>query len=438
MKYAPAKWAGQAKCESNFKAFKDKKGKKWNAASLSVLRKECWSCPADAPKRTLSPVTSKKACKRPAYKKYKKAIGPKKPTGKVLKTKCAEGWFLHLNGKCYSCRGYKRTLRPIASAKACYKKVKAVRVPALKRGRAGCPKGSFRNVLRDACYSCPSGYTRSLAIGKDLTKKKRACIKVTLNPPKLRAKPPTDLARKAKKAFGPYLSLVPAILESAQRAQAALLSGDDMSSYRDKKLAKTIRDFNTGIKKAEAERRIQVASAGPLPDDLTTSQQARLRIPPIRTFSVGVVGDATTSLALGGNLSAEWLIDASNGRSAGQLFSASATIGKPVATGVGGDGSVFIGLYTVDPQALKNWSWSVEFGMRKIGKPGVAATPTPGGVIAVPIPGNGPGGDLQIVFGFNNDPGIQPPTFVGMNIAGGVGTPGVEADVGVNWSFLRN
>ena len=132
--HSPAKWAGKANCRSKFGAFKDKKGVAWNPAFRNIIRGQCWSCPAGAPDRTTFPVKSAKACKRKAYKKYKRAAGPKNPGGKLVKTKCGKGWFLDVGkGKCYSCQGYKRSLKSVTGAKACYKRVKAKRVGGIPR-----------------------------------------------------------------------------------------------------------------------------------------------------------------------------------------------------------------------------------------------------------------------------------------------------------------
>lgn len=434
VKHSPANWAGEAKCKSKYKAFKDRKGKRWEAATTSVLRKECWSCPRTAPDRTLAPVTSKKACKRGSYKKYKKATGPKNPTGKFVKTKCEKGWFLNIgSGKCYSCQGYKRTVKSVKGPKACSKKIKATKTKALKRGKPGCGKGKFRKGLSDQCYSCPQGYKRGLATGKDLTKVRKACMRVTINPPKLRIKPPKKLLARAMREIQPYTDLIAAAVLSMPKAQKALLSGKDPKSYRDKALTDAIEKFNSKAKRrAEAASNIQVASAGTDFGPLAATQEAALQVPPIRHWSIGAVGDATSPFLIGGNGSAEFVWRTGQAKPIGLLMGVSATVGAPMP---GADGSVFFGLYTVSKEQLKKFSWSVEIGYR-VGK--VAKTASPAGVLMIPLPpGKMPNGlDVQAIFLFNNDPGKKGPKFAGLVIGTGVGSPGGEADIGVNFSHL--
>lgn len=180
VKHSPAKWAGYPKCSSKYKATK-KHGK----AFLHVLNKTCYSCPKGY-KRTVNPnIKSKKACKRKGKTYYKKA--KKHGKGKLLK-KCPKGQFLHaFNKTCYSCpRGYKRTVSKISGAKACKKKTKSKHAKATKRGKAGCKKGTYRQGFKNACYSCPKGYKRALAIGRSMKKSKKACVsfKISFKPKK--------------------------------------------------------------------------------------------------------------------------------------------------------------------------------------------------------------------------------------------------------------
>ncbi len=432
--HSPAKWAGKANCKSKFGAYKDAKGVAWNPAFRNLIRGQCWSCPASAPHRTTFPVKSAKACKRKAYKKYRRAAGPKNPGGKLVKTKCGKGWFLDVGeGKCYSCQGYKRSLKSVTGAKACYKRVKAKRVAALYRGKAGCGKRKFRNGVLDQCYSCPRGYARGVALGKDLTKQPKACVRVTINPPKLRVKPPKGLVKRAMKEIRPYSDLIVQAILSLPRAQKALITGQDPKTYKDKDLAAAIARFNKKNNRAGVAPVVQVASAANHMALLETLQQARLQLPSIKHFSVGVVGDGTSPFLVGGNGSAEVVWRTGRAKPIGLMTGVSVTVGAPAP---GGDASAFVGFYTVEERELKGFSWSVEIGYRMA--PPVGSAATPAGVLPLPLPpGKMPKGlDIQAIFLFDNTPGIQPPKFAGLVVGTGVGSPGGEADIGVNFSAL--
>jgi len=149
---------------------------KYLAAFLDVGKGSCWQCPKSNPKRTIFSVGSAKACEKPAHEVFKKASGPKNPSG-ILRTNCPKGYFLDIGkGKCYSCGGYARTAHSVTSSKACSKRIGAKRVRANEAGDAGCAPGSFRNGLSKNCYACPAGTYRNANIGKDLTKI-NACTK---------------------------------------------------------------------------------------------------------------------------------------------------------------------------------------------------------------------------------------------------------------------
>ena len=162
----PAKYEGPVThCSKTYPATKTH-----NAAFLDVGNGSCWQCPKSKPSRTVFPVTSTKACEKPAHEVFKKASKPKDPTG-LIKTDCPPGYFLDIGKrKCYSCGGYARTAHSVTSSKACSKRVRASWSRALEAGDAGCPDGSFRNGLTNKCYSCPAGSYRNANIGSDLTK----------------------------------------------------------------------------------------------------------------------------------------------------------------------------------------------------------------------------------------------------------------------------
>lgn len=154
----PATYEGKATC-----------GAKYEGSFLDIGRGECWTCPAGTD-RTVMAVTSSKACVRQPRVQFKRAAGPRKPTG-LLKTDCDRGWFLDIGkGKCYSCGGWVRTPAAVTSAKACTRAVGPAYMAATLKGKPGCPEGSFRHGLSENCYACPEGSVRNLNIGSDLTK----------------------------------------------------------------------------------------------------------------------------------------------------------------------------------------------------------------------------------------------------------------------------
>ncbi len=164
-KWAPAKRAGgmakaaylgKVRMPKPSRAFYDpRKGGEW------------WRCPRSRPRRTAYAVTSKRACAT------KRIIGERlsraKFLGKVKRPK-PRGAFVdpRRGGEYWRCPArYQRTVYPVTSARACQSK--------------GCPKGAFMNHPFGGCYTCPRGYRRSMVVGVDLAKVKRACVKVSLS-----------------------------------------------------------------------------------------------------------------------------------------------------------------------------------------------------------------------------------------------------------------
>ena len=180
-KEAPAKWTGKTTCPGKFPATRGL-GKSF----LHVWNKTCWSCPKGY-KRTANPdVAGKSACRKPRVshtaraKKHRKnaRVAQGCPKGQFWDVKGGNG----LLGACYSCpKSYRQTIHSVASAKACARTSAARLAKGRKRGKPGCPSGSFRNGLLDRCYQCPAKYKRSLAIGADLTKVKNACFRVIVD-----------------------------------------------------------------------------------------------------------------------------------------------------------------------------------------------------------------------------------------------------------------
>jgi hypothetical protein len=162
----PAKWEGHFSCEKK-------------AGGFEVSGK-CYKCESGFHRNLLST-----KCVAPAHEDLKPISKKASATG-LIKTDCPKGYFLHrLSGSCYQCpAGYNRTANlEVDGDKACSKFVEAVWKESVvakdKEGAEivpGCPSGTFRNLLADQCYSCPSGFNRSLKPGIDLTKLNDACV----------------------------------------------------------------------------------------------------------------------------------------------------------------------------------------------------------------------------------------------------------------------
>ncbi|MGB3626819.1 MAG: hypothetical protein WA989_13375 [Henriciella sp.] len=135
---------------------------------LDIGRGDCWSCPSSHPKRTIFAVDSAQACERPGGREYKRASGPRNPTG-IIKTDCPSGYFLDIGlGKCYSCGGWSRSVETVKGSRACFRNISVQRSRAKYKGTpSGCPDGSFNHLLSGRCYSCPAGTYRNANTGTD-------------------------------------------------------------------------------------------------------------------------------------------------------------------------------------------------------------------------------------------------------------------------------
>ncbi|MGA0115072.1 MAG: hypothetical protein ACO3IW_05915 [Burkholderiales bacterium] len=124
---------------------------------------ECWSCPKGS-ERTILPVTGKLACKRDGDTDHLPVASKKRATG-VLKNKCEGNYELNkLGGWCFRCPGgFERTLAAIDSPKACKRKIKARHFEARKVRVVGCPAPGFLHSRNDGeCWRCPDGWKRSV------------------------------------------------------------------------------------------------------------------------------------------------------------------------------------------------------------------------------------------------------------------------------------
>lgn len=114
---------------------------------------QCWSCPTGT-KRTLLPITGKKACKRGSKKFYKKAVLVKKE-----KAACKKAGLKWKKKKCWSCAGYKRSLSGITSAKACVRKQKSTHYKAKYVQDFGCGIGLYMSIKKAGqCFKCPASH----------------------------------------------------------------------------------------------------------------------------------------------------------------------------------------------------------------------------------------------------------------------------------------
>ncbi len=156
----PATYSGSFSCESKYPGTKS-----------DIGTGKCWSCPASHPHRTVFGVGTTAACEKRAGINWSRSRDRGRGTG-FFRTNCPSGAFWDPNGRCYSCpSGYKRSLEyGVKSSRACYKRYSASRRSASISGYQGCPDGSFRNGLTDSCFVCPAGTYRNANIGSDLTK----------------------------------------------------------------------------------------------------------------------------------------------------------------------------------------------------------------------------------------------------------------------------
>ncbi|MEM7658228.1 MAG: SUMF1/EgtB/PvdO family nonheme iron enzyme, partial [Bacteroidota bacterium] len=135
---------------------------------------KCYDCPEEY-KRTSQPITSDGACEEIVEPIYAVATRHGAGSGKA-KRDCAPDQFYDSGEQaCFSCpKGYKRTLFPVTGAKACEKQQLVSFGKAVVTGEATCPPGSFLDPTTGACWSCPSGYRRTIeSVTGD-----RACEKV--------------------------------------------------------------------------------------------------------------------------------------------------------------------------------------------------------------------------------------------------------------------
>jgi len=84
-------------------------------------------------------------------------------------------------GECWSCpRGYKRTLEAVTSSKACAKDlIFGPFSKATYHGSSNCDKGFYDPIRGGTCWTCPSGYERSIhAVTSEKACQKKVNIKI--------------------------------------------------------------------------------------------------------------------------------------------------------------------------------------------------------------------------------------------------------------------
>lgn len=150
---------------------------------------ECWQCPAGT-KRSVSPVTSDKACFETIAKKTRKAKY-KYNTGSVLKA-CRKGTFANLGStKCYECGdGWRHDItKKVEKDGVCYQPAyRKFSKAGKKKDLSGlsCPKGQFYDPIDGgSCWTCP-GKSRRTAYSVKSDKACAEAIPEKLSPAKFK------------------------------------------------------------------------------------------------------------------------------------------------------------------------------------------------------------------------------------------------------------
>ena len=119
---------------------------------------ECWSC--EVGKRSVFPVNGNKACTIEGFTDFAPATRLE-----ANKTSCPSGSFFDVGkGSCWTCpSGARRTVFAVDGDKACEriikkKKRKAKYVYKVDSLLKSCRKGTFANAGSRSCYTCPAGW----------------------------------------------------------------------------------------------------------------------------------------------------------------------------------------------------------------------------------------------------------------------------------------
>lgn len=143
---------------------------------LDVGRGQCWSCPKSYDRFAFSAVDSANACWQWPYLDHRPA---KKHRPAPFLFVCPKGQFWDPDGYCYSCRGgFIRGVASVTSDQACSKAVAARYAKAKRHKDIGCPTGTFLDIGRGDCWSCPDNWYRTALSPVDSA---RACTSSATN-----------------------------------------------------------------------------------------------------------------------------------------------------------------------------------------------------------------------------------------------------------------
>lgn len=133
---------------------------------FDLTRWSCWSCPEGFSRHDLAAIDSDRGCSRP-----KQTNKPRFQPATFKGPLCEEGSFFDpiRGGECWSCpNGYKRSWAHVEAGNACVVPANSDFKPSNRHGRAygvfrtDCPSGQFWDPVDGHCYSCPSGYHRTV------------------------------------------------------------------------------------------------------------------------------------------------------------------------------------------------------------------------------------------------------------------------------------
>jgi neutral ceramidase len=127
-----------------------------------IFTGDCWSCPAGYERTVIPivPITAADACVRPAFSTFSFAT-------QHAAAGCPIGQFYDLStGDCWSCpSGYNRTIFAITGSSACEKPAYSVFTSAQSTtatGGSDCPSGYVYDFILGFCYKCPTGYNKNI------------------------------------------------------------------------------------------------------------------------------------------------------------------------------------------------------------------------------------------------------------------------------------
>jgi neutral ceramidase len=127
-----------------------------------IFTGDCWSCPAGYERTVIPivPITASDACVRPAFSSFSVAT-------QHAAAGCPIGQFFDIfTGDCWSCpTGYNRTIFAVTGSSACEKPAYSVFASAQSQSATGgtnCPSGYVYDFGLGLCYKCPTGYSKNI------------------------------------------------------------------------------------------------------------------------------------------------------------------------------------------------------------------------------------------------------------------------------------